>query len=68
MIKVDFENKTYTCPFCEHDQVYMVREKYLKIGSCVVDEVGFYKTNKDGNIQFKTPLNYLDTEMKVYSF
>ena len=38
MIKVDFENKTYTSPVCEHDHVYMVREKYLKIGSCVVDE------------------------------
>ena len=37
MIKVDFENKTYTCPFCEHDQFYIVREKYLRIGSCVLD-------------------------------
>lgn len=68
MIKVDFENKTYTCPFCEHDQVYMVREKYWRIGSCVLDEIGFYKINKDSNIQPEILPNYSDTEMKIYSF
>ena len=66
MIKVDFENKTYTCPFCEYEQEYKIDNNY-EDGTCMVDEIGFYKEYISGS-QPKIPFNYLDTEMKVYSF
>lgn len=66
MIKVDFKNKTYTCPFCEYEQSYKIDNNY-EDGTCMVDEVGFYKEYISGS-QPKIPFNYLDTEMKVYSF
>lgn len=66
MIKVDFENKTYTCPFCEHDQAFMVYEKYLGIGSCVISEIGFYRTHPNFE-QPEIPYRHSGSEMTVYS-
>ncbi len=58
MIKVDFDNDTYICPFCEHSQAWD-RGK-----NCTIDYIGFFTTCGISNI----PSNHSNTEMKVYSF
>lgn len=67
MIKIDFENKTYTCPFCECNQAFMEYEKYLGVGSCIASEIGFYRTHPNYE-QPKIPPNHSDAEMVAYSF
>ena len=64
MIKIDYKNAVYTCPFCEHDQASWNSDIFFSI-----DEVGFYKTKitEIDVFQPKIPPEHLDTEMKIYS-
>lgn len=34
MIEIDFENGTYVCPFCFHDQAYYSNSDYIQNGVC----------------------------------